>query len=588
MSNEIYIKEYPFNNQIVDNLQYDKYWKQRPVVYILNNTHEAYVWETIDASIRAGQHKANPKRDNLNILNLITTDEFNKSVILDLESFLISHMSADRKYELQNWNWWLHNHNYYQKEKYQKQFKIIWDKLKERWLVRENLKELENSNVFKYSPYKSLTDEQINIVIKIKNQLLKDMSNKVRSTFIVKWWAWTWKTILWIYLMKFLLEIIENHEEYEEELENLDENIYDNLNDFLVTNKKIEPLKIWLVIPMKNLRKTLQDDVFTNISWLKEEYVLSPDQVAKSDDNWDILIVDESHRLRQRKNLPWASSYISFDKNNKRLWLDSNGNELDWIVKKSKYQIFLYDSKQSIKPTDIDRAKFVSLEQLWNTHIYNLSSQLRCIGWNRYIDYINRIISNEPPKNKEIFNLDWWYELKLFNDVNDLVNKIKELNNSFWLCRTLAWYAREWKTNNEKPKPKNEIDTKKRIEEWKYDIKIWNYKYIRNTVDAWWIPSENSINEIWCIHTSQWFDLNYAWIIIGNDLKYDSIRWLYVDKDEYYDKNWKNVINDYKILYDYILNIYRTMCTRWMLGTYIYACDKWLRDYLSKFIDVVE
>ena len=44
--------------------------------------------------------------------------------------------------------------------------------------------------------------------------------------------------------MKFLLEIIENHEEYEEELENLDENIYDNLNDFLVTNKKIEPLKI--------------------------------------------------------------------------------------------------------------------------------------------------------------------------------------------------------------------------------------------------------------------------------------------------------------------------------------------------------
>jgi hypothetical protein len=44
--------------------------------------------------------------------------------------------------------------------------------------------------------------------------------------------------------MKFLLEIIENHEEYEEELENLDENIYDNLHDFLLTNKKIEKLKI--------------------------------------------------------------------------------------------------------------------------------------------------------------------------------------------------------------------------------------------------------------------------------------------------------------------------------------------------------
>lgn len=588
MSNEIYIKEYPFNDKIVDNLQFDKYWKQRPVVYILNNAHEAYVWETIDASIRAGQHKANPKRDSLNILNLITTDEFNKSVILDLESFLISHMSADRKYELQNWNWWLHNHNYYQKEKYQKQFRIIWDKLREIWLVREDLKELENSNVFKYSPYKSLTDDQIKIVIKIKNQLLKDMSNNIRSTFIVNWWAWTWKTILWIYLMKFLLEIIENHEEFEEELENLDENIYDNLHDFLVTNKKIEPLKIWSVIPMKNLRKTLHDDVFTNISWLKKEYVLSPGQVAKSDENWDILIVDEAHRLRQRKNLPSASEYVSFDENNKRLWLNPDGTELDWIMKKSKYQIFLYDDKQSIKPTDIDKAKFVSIKNLWNTHIYNLSSQLRCIWWNRYINYVNKIFSNEPPTNKEIFNLDWWYEFKLFTDVNDMINQIKDLNNSFWLCRNIAWFAWERKTKKEKPKPRNEVETIKWIKEGKYDIKIWNYKYIRNTIDAWWIPSENSINEIWCIHTSQWFDLNYAWVIIGSDLKYDNIKWLYVDKDEYYDKNWKNAITDYKILYDYILNIYRTMCTRWMLGTYIYACDKWLRDYLSNFIDVVE
>ena len=165
-----------------------------------------------------------------------------------------------------------------------------------------------------------------------------------------------------------------------------------------------------------------------------------------------------------------------------------------------------------------------------------------------------------------------------------MIDKIKELNSKFWLCRNIAWYARERKTANEKPKPKNKEETDKRIKEWKVDITIGKW-YIWNTTDECWIPSDNSINEIWCIHTSQWFDLNYTWLIIGNDLKYSEEKWLYVDKNEYKDKNWKNTIKDYDVLFKYILNIYATMCTRWMKWTYIYACDEWLRKYLSRFID---
>ena len=584
MSDNIYIKKYNFDNHIVESLQYDKYWTQWPVVYILNSDDEAYVWETIDASIRAWQHKANPKRNNLKLLNLITTDKFNKSVILDLESFLISHMSADNKYRLQNWNWWLHRHNYYQREDYEKQFKIIWDELREIWLVKETLKELENSDIFKFSPYKSLTEDQVKIVMNIKNQLLKDITNGVKSTFIVNGGAWTGKTILWIYLMKFLLEIIDNKEEIDEELENIDDNIYDNVQDLLITNKKVGSLKIWLVIPMKNLRKTLKTKVFNRISWLKNNYVLSPHEVSKSNEVWDILIVDEAHRLRQKKNLPSANDYLNFDKDNEKLWFWKDGTELDWIMKQSKYQIFLYDKLQTIKPTDIDRSKFENLENRDNTHIYYLNSQLRCIWWNRYIDYVNKIFSKNPPSQKEDFNFEGWYEFKLFDDVDVMIDKIKELNSKFWLCRNIAWYARERKTANEKPKPKNKEETDKRIKEWKVDITIGKW-YIWNTTDECWIPSDNSINEIWCIHTSQWFDLNYTWLIIGNDLKYSEEKWLYVDKNEYKDKNWKNTIKDYDVLFKYILNIYATMCTRWMKWTYIYACDEWLRKYLSRFID---
>ena len=66
--------------------------------------------------------------------------------------------------------------------------------------------------------------------------------------------------------------------------------------------------------------------------------VISPIQVPKEE--YDLLIVDEAHRLRQRKAL---AQYPTFDKNNKKLGFDNSGTELDWILKCSKNQIFFYD-----------------------------------------------------------------------------------------------------------------------------------------------------------------------------------------------------------------------------------------------------
>ena len=82
-----------------------------PVVYIINNSKEAYVGETIHASQRASQHLKNEDRKKLTEIRIISDEEFNKSVILDLEAFLIRHMHADEKYVLQNGNDGLQDQN---------------------------------------------------------------------------------------------------------------------------------------------------------------------------------------------------------------------------------------------------------------------------------------------------------------------------------------------------------------------------------------------------------------------------------------------------------------------------------------------
>lgn len=557
-------------------LKTKKYGTNWPIVYIINNNEEAYVGETTDASIRSNQHLANEARKRLHKISIIGDDTFNKSSILDLESFLIKYMSADKTFKLQNGNGGLQNHNYYQKEMYETKFKEIWVQLKSKGLVKNDLRVIENSDLFKYSPYKSLTVDQYMIVNDVLSVLATDVKNNRRSTFVINGGAGTGKTVLGIYLMKLLSEVQEDKMIIEED------KVEQDLNDIIKLRDAVDDLKIGLVIPMENLRQTLKK-VFKSIKGLSPKMVLSPTDVANSEYDYDLLIVDEAHRLRQRKNL---TQYRSFDNNNRKFNLGNEGTELDWILLKSKYQIFFYDEKQSIKLTDVPKERFEQLQLLKNYHPYYLETQLRCMkGGNEYIDYVKMLFSNEKPYRVVKFKD---YDFKIFGNVNEMVETIKKKNEEVGLCRNIAGYSWPWKSKGNKlPMHLSKVDMEKIISEGLYDIEINGYKYIWNTSASDWINSPNSINEIGSIHTTQGFDLNYTGLIIGNELKYDPVeKKIYVDRSQYFDAKGKASTDDKQLL-EYILNIYRTMCTRGILGTYLYICDDNLREYFKKYIEEI-
>ncbi len=571
------IKTFKFNDGTPAHLKHLNYGTNWPVVSIINNTKEAYVCETTDVSIRSNQHLANKVRRSLNTINVITDKTFNKSVILDLEAFLIKYMAADQTFKLQNSNGGMQNHNYYQREKYEKEFKNIWIRLKSKGLVRNDLKTIENSDLFKYSPYKTLTVDQYMIANDILSVLAEEITKKQPSIFVVHGGFGTGKTILGIYLLKLLCQA-KNSEQIEVEENDLEYNLSEMIN-----NNSIKDFKIGLVIPMDNLRATLKK-VFKEVKGLNSKMVLSPNDVAKSDDVYDLLIVDESHRLRRRQNL---TQYKSFDNNNDKLCLGKNGTELDWILLKSKYQILLYDENQSIKPTDVRKEDFNQLMLRKNYHPYYLETQLRCLlGGNEYVDYVKAIFSDNSPQKKIRFKK---YDFKIYDNVNDMVETIKEKDKEYGLCRNVAGYAWAWKSKGTKlPLHITQKDINNIVSNGIYDIEIDGYKYIWNTKTKDWINSQNSVNEIGSIHTIQGFDLNYVGIIIGNELKYDNKDHKFiVDRTNYYDTKGKSATDDKELL-QYILNIYCTMCTRGMLGTYLYICDDGLRAYLKKYIDVKE
>ena len=103
-----------------------------------------------------------------------------------------------------------------------------------------------------------------------------------------------------------------------------------------------------------------------------------------------------------------------------------------------------------------------------------------------------------------------------------------------------------------------------------------------NSVTEDWVNSPKAPSEVGCIHTVQGYDLNYVGVIIGPEVSYDHmLKQLIINPKKYYDLNGKKGITNPLELEQYIRNIYRTLMTRGIKGTYVYAVDENLRAYLS-------
>lgn len=123
----------------------------------------------------------------------------------------------------------------------------------------------------------------------------------------------------------------------------------------------------------------------------------------------------------------------------------------------------------------------------------------------------------------------------------------------------------------------------------RFDIIIDGTKLQWNAVTEDWINTENSINEVGCIHTTQGYDLNYTGVIFGKEITYNKeTKSIEIIKDNYFDKTGKQSIKNREELKNYIINIYKTIMLRGINGTYVYAYDPSLREYLSNFIEIAD
>ncbi len=383
------IKIFDFNNEsreLIKNDNYGEYW---PTVYLLNDSEQIYIGESTNLYNRIKNHLDNDEKNYLKQITVIRDEQFNKSATLDLEQELIRLFDADKKYQLLNRNSGISaNHNYYQREMYQNKMPIIWDELRLRNLAKNDYLALINSEFFKYSPYIKLNDEQLDVSIKVINDIINSLENELNITSIISGEAGTGKTVL---ALNIIFHLVNNKDNYIDVIDT-NHNEFSNKDNWVINRlrnyqEKIgRRLKIGFVVPMTSLRKTLKK-VLNSIPELKgEKLVIGPSDVVKK--QYDVLIVDETHRLTARRGI---TNYNGFDSTSKSMGLNPKATtQLEWIVKNSKTRILFYDKNQMVKKADITEKELINNLTVTNFIEYTLTSQLRCLGGKDYLEYTRK------------------------------------------------------------------------------------------------------------------------------------------------------------------------------------------------------
>ena len=192
------------------------------------------------------------------------------------------------------------------------------------------------------------------------------------------------------------------------------------LKKYIQKERNGKPFKIGFVFPMPGIRETVAKVFKECGNGLERGMVIAPSDVVKED--YDILVVDESHRLSKRKNL---TGYKVFDDTSRGLDLDPmKTNQLEWILKSAKHVVLFYDQYQSVKSSDITYNEYQSSLDAYGNNLrrHKLETQMRCEGADTYLRYIKEIMNANRKNFEKIEN----YDFMIFDDVNLMVETVRK------------------------------------------------------------------------------------------------------------------------------------------------------------------
>lgn len=286
------------------------------------------------------------------------------------------------------------------------------------------------------------------------------------------------------------------------------------------------------------------------------------------------LLVDEAHRLNEKSGL----------------YGNLGENQIKELINASRFNVFFIDEAQRVTLKDIGSIQTIHqwADKCQSTVTeLDLVSQFRCNGSDGYLAWIDNSLQIRPTAHLGLKSTleDIDYDVKVFDDPNDLRKAIIDKNRVNNKARMVAGYCWDWVSKSgKKKKDKDAMDII--IPEFNFEAQ-WNL-----TDDgSLWLIAENSVKQIGCIHTCQGLELDYIGVIIGNDfIVRDGKVVIQPLEHPSRDKALSGIRGRLKkepeaaltAATEVIKNTYRTLMTRGQKGCFIYCTDQETREYFQQ------
>lgn len=282
------------------------------------------------------------------------------------------------------------------------------------------------------------------------------------------------------------------------------------------------------------------------------------------DDEMDVLIVDEAHRLRMKSGM----------------FRNMGESQTKEIIKTAKFSVFFIDEAQKVTWSDvgeISRIKAHAAELGADVEIMELVSQFRCNGSDDYMAWLDGTLGVQ--ENVDNYFTKEGFDFQIFDSPTALHAEIRKKNEVNNKSRVVAGYCWNWASK----KDSKAFDIV--MPEYGYKAQ-WNLSEYGNK----WIMDPKSVDEVGCIHTCQGLEVDYVGVIIGDDLIVrngelvtDPGARAKTDKSlAGYIKERKENPAEAEVKADELIrNTYRTLMTRGMKGCYVYFTNEETRKYFE-------
>lgn len=281
-------------------------------------------------------------------------------------------------------------------------------------------------------------------------------------------------------------------------------------------------------------------------------------------DTFDVLVVDEAHRLNQRSGL----------------YKNLGENQVKELINASRSTVFFIDESQRISMDDIGTVREI---EGWAHEVAacvayaELNSQFRCNGSDGYLSWLDDVLQVRETANTDLGGID--YDFRVMSSPAKLRDAIEELNLVNNKARLVAGYCWDWKSKKD-PEA--------------FDIVFPEHGFAAQwnlTVDgSLWIMQPNSVEQVGCIHTCQGLEVDYVGVIVGPDF---IVRDGCVVTNAFERSRHDRTMHGFKGLYrddqrraaqvadEIIKNTYRTLMTRGAKGCLVWCVDEETRCWFE-------